>query len=76
MENMKIWNIGIRNEHTGEEETHIIALPTPPPEEMEQFAIHIASQFETFFEGYTVKQMSCLSDEHAEHMALDAGEWA
>jgi len=76
MENMKVWNIGIVNEQTGEEETHMVILPSPPVEEIEGFAAHIAEQFEAFFEGFKVKQMSCLSDEHAEHMALDVEEWA
>ena len=75
MKSMKIWNIGIMNEQTGEEETHMVALPTPK-EGIEEFAVNIAEQFEAFFEGYKVKQMSCLSDEHAEHMAIDVGEWA
>ena len=76
MDNMKIWNVGMMNEQTGEEETHIIALPTPPPEEMQEFAVHIATQFENFFEGFKVMKMGCLTDESAQHMALDAGEWA
>lgn len=75
MNKMKIWNIGIMNEQTGEEETHIVALATPK-EDIEEFALDIANKFATFFEGYTVKQMSCLSDEHAEHMAIDVEEWA
>lgn len=74
--NMKVWNIGMINEQTGEEETHLIVLPTPPKEEMEQFAIHIANQFENFFEGFKVKQMACLLDEASDNMALDEGEWA
>ena len=28
--NMKVWNIGMINAQPGEDETHLIVIPTPP----------------------------------------------